>query len=144
MQNPSIPCSFGLLIARILISFIFIFSGITKFMNFDATAQMMAAKGITLAPFFLVVAGSLEILGGLAILLGFYTRIGALLLIVFLIPTTLIFHDFWNFQGDEMQMQMSNFLKNITIMGGLLYVACTGAGKLSIDRCSPCNTKITG
>jgi len=144
MQNCSSPCSFGLLLGRILLSFIFILSGIFKFVNYDSTVQMMAAKGMTLVPFFLVTAALLEIVGGIFILIGFYTRIGALLLLIFILPTTLIFHDFWNVQGSEMEMQMSNFLKNVAIMGGLLYVACTGAGKLSIDRCMPCNTKITG
>jgi putative oxidoreductase len=76
-------------------------------------------------PIFLAGAVALETLGGLSIITGFKPRWGAVALIVFLIPATLIFHRFWVFQGMERQMQMINFLKNVSIGGGLLYLFAT-------------------
>ncbi len=55
------------------------------------------------------------------------------MLALFLVPVTLIFHDFWAFDGQELQNQMPHFMKNITIIGGLLTVAAAGAGPLSVD-----------
>ncbi|MCS7271144.1 MAG: DoxX family protein, partial [Gemmataceae bacterium] len=61
------------------------------------------------------------------------------LLIVFLIPATVIFHNFWAFEGQEQQMQMIMFLKNLAILGGLLLVVGFGAGAYSLDnRCGSC------
>lgn len=128
-------CSFSLLIGRILLSAIFILAGVGKFMDMEGTSQYMASKGFTMIPLFLISAAVVEILGGLSLLTGYFTRIGATILILFLIPTTLIFHDFWNQVGQERQMQMIEFLKNLAIFGGLFYVLGSGAGKFSIDRC---------
>jgi putative oxidoreductase len=59
---------------------------------------------------------------------------GALGLIVFLIPTTLLFHDFWAFEGDDQRMQqMSHFLKNLGIVGGLILLMSYGPGRYSVD-----------
>ena len=66
-------------------------------------------------------------------LAGFYARAGALLLFLFLIPTTLIFHNFWTLEGMEQQNEMQHFTKNVTIMGGLLLVVGLGAGPISYD-----------
>lgn len=82
---------------------------------------------------FLLGAIALEVLGGASIVLGFKARLGALLLIVFLIPATLIFHNFWAFGLQQMQEQMVHFLKNLSILGGLLFVATHGAGSFSLD-----------
>jgi putative oxidoreductase len=125
--------SYAPLIGRILMSAIFILSGISKFTNWDMTEAMMAAHGLPLTPVLHVGAGALEILGGLAILTGFKSRWAAYALFLFLIPTTLIFHNFWAFQGGEYMMQQINFLKNLAIMGGLLYIGTFGAGKYAID-----------
>jgi putative oxidoreductase len=74
-----------------------------------------------------------ELAGGLSLLLGFLTRIGAVGLFIFLIPTTLLFHNFWAAPEAQHQEQMVNFLKNLAVMGGLLMVVAYGAGPLSID-----------
>lgn len=121
------------LIGRILIAAIFVLSGVGKVTDFNATADMMAGKGFPLAWLFLTGAIAFELLGGLSLLLGYFTRWGAWLLILFLIPTTLLFHNFWSFTGGEAQMQMINFLKNLAILGGLGYVAAYGAGAFSLD-----------
>lgn len=125
--------AFGMFLARICVSAIFILAGIGKFINYEDTVQYMASKSFTMIPLFLVAAALVEIIGGLSVLFGFKIRWGATLLLLFLIPTSIIFHDFWNLYGAEKQSQMIEFLKNLSIFGGLIYVLLNGAGKFSID-----------
>lgn len=122
--------AYGSLIGRILIGLIFVMSGIHKIADPDGTQQYMAAMGITTATTFLY-AGAVfvEVVGGLSLWFGVWAKWSAAALIVFMIPTTLIFHT--NF-GD--QNQAIHFLKNVAVMGGLLYVAVYGPGRLSADR----------
>ena len=122
------------LAGRILLSAIFLFSGVHKITDWSGTAQHMAGQGMIAVPFFLAAAAAIELVAGLGLLLGCGTRISASALFLFLIPTTLVFHDFWTFEGQERQMQMIQFMKNLAIMGGLLGFAAAGAGALSIDR----------
>jgi putative oxidoreductase len=82
----------------------------------------------------IALAAATEIICGLAVLIGLKTRAAAWLLFLYLIPTTLIFHNFWASSGAEHQEQMLNFVKNVTIMGGLLILAANGAGGYSLDR----------
>jgi len=117
----------------LLIAQIFLLSGINKIGNWEQTAGYMASKGMPIVPLFLIGAIVLEIGGGLSVLLGYKARLGALLLLIFIIPATLIFHNFWAYQGMEQQMQMINFMKNLAIMGGLLLLIAFGAGEISLD-----------
>lgn len=122
-----------LFFARIAIATIFIFAGAGKLIDYDQTAQYMAAHGLTYVPFFLIGAVIVELVGGLCILLGYKTRFGAAILLLFLIPTTLIFHNFWAADAAAKTMQQIMFLKNLAIFGGLLYVFCDGAGSIAFD-----------
>ncbi len=128
--------SLGLLLGRICLSAIFILSGVGKFMAYDQTASYMAAKGITFIPFFLVAAALVELIGGLSLLFGCKIRWGATLLLLYLIPVTVLFHDFWS-QTDPAteKLQMIMFMKNLAIMGGLWYAIVCGGGRLSCDAC---------
>lgn len=115
------------LVARLLLGLIFVMSGISKITGFEGTQQYMASHGIPLTAFFLVAAIVVEILGGLSVILGLWARAGATVLCLFLIPATLIFHtDF------SQQTQLIMFLKNISIMGGLLFVVAFGSGPYRI------------
>ena len=116
------------LLARILLSAIFLWSGLGKIMDFTGTQQQMAAIGIPLTGLFTVSAIVFELVGGLLVLLGYQARWGAIALVVFLFPTTLIFHT--NFAE---RMQVIQFLKNSAILGGLLMVAYFGSGPVSLD-----------
>lgn len=118
------------LIARILLSAIFLSSLMGKLADFEGTAAYMRHMGMTVATeFFLGGAILLLAAGGMSILLGYRAKAGALLLMLFLIPATLVFHtDF----GDRIQMIM--FLKNLAIMGGLLMVTAFGSGPYSLDH----------
>jgi putative oxidoreductase len=121
-------------IGRLLLSAIFIMSGIHKITAWSDTADSMTREGMIAVPLFLLGAVVFEIAGGLSVLLGYWTRCGALLLIIFLIPTTIIFHDFWTYESAEQQMQMIHFMKNLAILGGLCFVLTYGPGPVSIDR----------
>jgi putative oxidoreductase len=102
---------------------IFILSGAGKLMQFSGTSSMMAGKGIPLATVALVISIIIEVGGGLALLAGFKVRYIAPIMALWLVPVTLVFHNFWAYQGADQQMQMANFLKNVAIMGGLLIAA---------------------
>jgi putative oxidoreductase len=93
----------------------------------------MNAAGIPAADVFLYVAAFAEILGGIAILFGFLSRLAGIGLIIYLAITTLVFHHFWTFVGDEQETQMVNFMKNLAILGGLFMIVANGAGHYSVD-----------
>lgn len=118
----------GSLIGRILLVLIFLNSGIGKIGNFEGTAQYMAKFGMSYTSFFLFGAIVFEMVGSLTVILGYFTRFGTLLILIFLIPTTLIFHT--NF-SDRIQMIM--FLKNVSMFGGCLLLLSQGPGRLSLD-----------
>jgi putative oxidoreductase len=122
------------LCGRILIAIIFLFSAFGKIGNFGPTTERMEGQGLPITGILLVLAIIAEIGGGLSIAAGFKARLGALALLVFLIPTTLVFHDFWTFDSPERRMQMIQFLKNLAIMGGLLKILSSGVGLVSFDR----------
>lgn len=114
------------LLGRVLLALIFVLSGLHKISNFSGTQQMMADHGMPYTPVFLIGAILVEVIGGLSVLVGYRARIGATVLALFLIPTTLIFHS-----GAAEQV---NFMKNLSIIGGLLMVAAHGSGSVSLDR----------
>jgi len=122
------------LVGRLLISAIFVVAGIGKLTDPAGTAGYMETMGVPYADTLAIVAGLAEVAGGLALALGFLTRIGALGLILFLIPTTVIFHAFWNLEGAERQLQLVNFMKNLAIIGGLATVLAFGPSRYSIDQ----------
>jgi putative oxidoreductase len=123
------------LVARILISQIFLLSGMQKVMDPAGTAAAMEERGMFWIPLFLWAAVAVELLGGLSLLLGFKARLGALLLFLFLIPVTLTFHNFWT-ESDpkEFRDNMILLMHNLTLMGGLLLVMTYGAGPFSFDQ----------
>ncbi|TAK00094.1 MAG: DoxX family protein [Candidatus Manganitrophaceae bacterium] len=116
------------LLGRILIAAIFLMSGLNKIMAPGQTQGYMAQFGIPLTGPLLVGAILLEVGGGLSILLGAFTFWGSLALLIFMIPTTLIFHT--NFADPN---QVIHFMKNLAITGGILYVMEAGPGRISVD-----------
>ncbi|HXX45861.1 MAG TPA: DoxX family protein [Candidatus Acidoferrales bacterium] len=121
------------LLGRILISVVFVLGGIGKITGFSMEEGMLAAKHFPMPAAALGVALVIELVGGLAILLGLFTRFTSWILFLYLIPTTLLFHNFWAFQGMDRLDPMIHFEKNLAIMGGLLILATYGAGAYSID-----------
>lgn len=121
------------LIGRILISVIFLLSGMVKLESWSGSAAFLASKHFPVPSLMLVGAVIVEVLGGICLILGFKARIAAFIMFLYLIPTTIIFHDFWAMQGAMRMDNMAHFLKNLAIMGGLLMLSAYGPGKLSVD-----------
>jgi len=115
------------LAGRSLLAVLFLLSGLGKISAYAGTAGYMSSLGVpgALLPFVIAT----EVLGALAIIVGWKTRVIALLLAGFSLLTAVIFHN--NF-GDQIQMIM--FLKNVSIAGGFLLLVANGAGPLSLDR----------
>lgn len=122
------------LVGRILLAAIFIISGFLKIGGFAGTAGYMASKGLPMPQVLLVLTIALELGGGILIAIGFKARWVALLFFLWLIPTTLIFHPFWGIDAAQVQNQMNNFLKNVSIMGGMLLLFAYGPGAYSVDK----------
>jgi putative oxidoreductase len=122
------------LVGRILLASLFIWSGWGKLNGFSGTAGFIASRGLPMPQVLAALAIAVELGGGILLLIGLMTRWVALVLVVFLIVITPIFHNFWNAAAAQVQMQEINFLKNVAIMGGILMVAAFGPGRLSIDR----------
>jgi len=123
------------LVARLLIAAIFIVSAVAnKIPQFQATAAYMASEGVPNPRFALFGAIGLLLLGGLCVVLGAWTRIGAAFLLVFLIAATYYIHDFWTFADPgQRQLQTIQFMKNMAIAGGLLSLIAFGGGPWSVD-----------
>jgi len=124
----------AVLAGRILLGALFIVSGFGKITGYDGTAGYMAAKGMPFVNVLLPAAIAVELGGGLLLALGYKARWAALAIFLFLIPTTLIFHAFWGIDPKEAAMQQINFLKNVSIAGGMLMVFAHGPGAYSVDR----------
>jgi len=122
-----------LLLGRLLMSVIFIASGLGKLTHFGPTAQGMAEMKIPLATVALVITLCIEIGGGLMVLTGFGARYAALVMFLWLIPVTLVYHHFWGIPAEQQMMQQINFLKNVAIMGGLLILAYASPGKTAVS-----------
>ncbi len=127
---------FGPLVGRCLLGLLFIVSGIGKIAGYSATAGYMASHGLPFVALLLPLTILVELGGGLMVVFGWHARWAALVLFLFLIPTTLIFHNFWAAPAAQMQGQKIHFLKNLAIMGGMLYVAVFGSGRLSAGKSS--------
>lgn len=125
---------YGPLAGRILIALIFLRSGFGKITGFSGTAGYMASKGMPMAEFLLVGAIVFELAGAIMLIIGWRVHWGALLLVIFMIPTTLIFHNFWAVDAAQYGNQLNHFMKNVAMIGGLLYVMAFGAGPLSLDN----------
>ncbi len=124
-----------LLLARVLFCAIFIFSAYSKIVGFDATLGYMQNAGVTWHPMWLgIIAIAFELGGALLVLLGWHTRVGAGLLIVFTCLTSFLIHHFWSYPPEVAQIQMIMFMKNMSIIGGAFYIFCFGAGAYSIDK----------
>jgi putative oxidoreductase len=124
---------YALLAGRILFSLIFLMSSFSHFS--PESAGFAAAKGVPAASVLVPISGVVELLGALSIILGYKTKWGALLIVIFLLPVTFMLHNFWT-ATDPMaqQMDMAMFMKNIGLLGGALIISYFGAGPLSIDN----------
>ena len=121
------------LVARVLIALIFLLSGLHKIGNFGSTSAYIASVGLPLPAAGTVLAIVIEVAGALALIFGFYTRAVAAIMAVFTVIAAVCFHNFWAMTGSAVAVNQIMFLKNISIAGGLLMLAVSGAGGLSLD-----------
>ncbi len=120
------------LAGRILISLIFLMSGLTKIGGFAGTAGYMASKGVPMANIALALTIIIEVGGAAMIILGYKARLGAAAIFLWLIPVTVIFHNFWAAAEAAKQMEMILFMKNLGLMGGMLVIMGLGSGPKSL------------
>ena len=120
------------LAGRVLLALIFVMAGATHFSK--QTIAFAASQGVPLASLAVPLSGLIALAGGLSVMLGYCAKIGAWLIVLFLVPVTFTMHKFWA-APDPMiaQMQMVMFMKNISILGGALLISQFGAGPLSLD-----------
>src|SRR3954463_1829240 len=127
----------ALLLGRLALAAIFLWSGFGKLANLGGFADSLAHQGVP-AAWPLAVGGACgEVFGGLAVAVGFRARWAALLMAAFTVAATLIAHRFWEIQDAAARTgQAINFMKNLAIMGSFLLLFARGAGPISVDRTS--------
>jgi putative oxidoreductase len=126
------------LVARLAIAAIFLSSAVmNKIPQFNTVVEVMDAKGIPQPKIMLAGAIAFLILGSLSLILGFWTRGGAFLLLVFLAAATYYFHAFWQLPADTppetLRAEQIAFMKNLALMGGMLFIVANGGGPWSMD-----------
>jgi putative oxidoreductase len=119
-------------VGRTLLVLIFLISGFNKIGGFEGTAGWMASMGIPMASVALVITIIIEIAGAAMIIVGYKPRLAAIVLFLWMIPVTFIFHAFWAVPQEQMQTQFIMFFKNIAMMGGLLLIMGLGSGPKSM------------
>jgi len=127
LQNPLA------LISRLLLAALFLPAGIGKITGFEGTVGYIASVGLPMATAGAVAAIMVEVLGGLALLVGFGTRWAALVLALFTLTASFFFHNYWAVPAEQQFMQQLLFMKNVGVTGGLLALAAFGAGAFSLD-----------
>ena len=122
------------LIGRVLLALMFLLTGIGKIGGFTGTVAYISSVNLPLPS--VLAAGSLvlEIVAGIALIVGYKTRWAALALALFTIAAAVLFHNFWAMPPDKQMMQQVIFMKNMAVTGGLLMLALAGPGAWSVDR----------
>jgi putative oxidoreductase len=122
-----------IVVGRVLLAFMFIYSGWGKLTGIEGTAGYIASGGLPFATALAVIVGLLELLGGLAIAVGFQARWAALALGLFTLAASVLFHKFWAAPADQAFVQQLLFMKNMSVAGGMFILAALGAGPASVD-----------
>ena len=121
------------LAARLLFVLLFLPAGIGKLTGFSGTVGYISSVGLPLPTLAAALALVVEIVGGLALLAGFGTRIAALVLAAFTLIASFFFHNYWGVPAEQAFVQQLLFFKNMAVVGGLLVLAAQGAGAWSLD-----------
>lgn len=123
-----------LLAGRILIGAIFLNAGLRKVLGFAGTIGYFTKLGFPAPEVFTVLAIIIEVGGAILLIVGWKTRWVAWLLSLFVLIAAFAAHRFWEFDAAQYANQMNHFLKNLAIIGGLLFVASFGPGSISVDK----------
>jgi putative oxidoreductase len=128
------PSSWPMLIGRVLLALMFVLAGFGKlFGGLEGTAGYIASVGLPMPTALAAGAGVLELGAGLLLIIGWQARWAALALALFTLVASFIFHAYWSLPADQQMMQQLMFMKNLSVVGGLLCVFAFGAGALSLD-----------
>ena len=127
LQNPLA------LLARLLLVALFLPAGIGKISGFAGTAGYIGSVGLPMPELGAAIAIAVEVLGGIALIIGLGTRWAALALAGFTLVASFFFHAYWALPAEQQMMQQLMFMKNIGVVGGLLALAAFGAGAFSLD-----------
>ncbi len=133
MELTALPTDLGELLARVCMSFVFLWSGITKACDRSAGKAEIAALGLPSPGLFLALTVVCQIVAGLMVLLGFWARLGAFLLLGFTVVATLLAHVSQGFAGEKGRQQLTTTFEHLAIAGGFMFLIIHGAGGLSID-----------
>ena len=123
----------AMLVGRILLSLVFLIAGYRKLMGVAASAGYFAKLGFPMPEVLVWVAIAVELGGAILLIVGWKTRWAALLLALFTLIATFAAHRFWEVDPAQYANQMNHFLKNLAIVGGMVILAATGPGALSVD-----------
>lgn len=122
------------LIGRAFLAAIFLKAAVSNTLGFSGIVEMMTSRGLPLPQLLLIGNIFCTLVGGLSILFGFKSRIGAILLIIFLVPTTFVFHNAFTDPNE-----LNAFLKNFGLVGAMLFIFYYGTGPVSLDAASSTN-----
>ena len=125
--------AYASLAGRILLALMFIIAGFGKLGNLAGTAGYIASGGLPFPSLLAVVVGLLELLGGIALVVGYQVRIAGLALALFTVAASMIFHAYWSAPADKQMVAQLLFMKNISVAGGMLLISALGAGPWSLD-----------
>ena len=123
----------AMLVGRILLALVFLVAGWRKLMALAGTAGYFAKLGLPMPEVLAWVAIVIELGGAILLIVGWQTRFAALLLALFTVIAAFAAHRFWEFDAAQQANQMNHFLKNLAIVGGMIILAATGPGALSVD-----------
>jgi putative oxidoreductase len=123
-----------LLLGRVLLGSIFVISGYGKLFGLAAFAASLEKNGVPYASTLALVGACVEFFGGLAIVLGVEVRAAALLMVAFVIVATLISHRFWELEDAVRRAQVTQFSKNVAIIGGFVLLHAAGGGRYAVER----------
>lgn len=131
LDHPVVP-----LLGRLMISYIFVTSGIAKVFSWSGNVAYMGSRHLPLIPVLLAAATLIELAGSVCLVTGYQARIAAFVMFLYTTAVTLLFHNYWASSDMLAAMQETHFRKNLAIMGGLLMLAYSGPGKWALGRCA--------
>src|SRR5206468_7863935 len=119
---------------RLLLCAIFVLAAVgNKIPHFSEVAKVMESAGVPAPQLLLVGAIAFLVVGSLSVLVGYKARLGAALLLTFLVLASYYFHPFWKLEGQAQQEQTIQFMKNLSMMGAMLFIMANGSGPMSLD-----------
>jgi putative oxidoreductase len=125
--------SYVSVIGRFLLALMFILSGYGKLVDISGTAGYVASGGLPFPTLLATLVGAFEMLGGIALVAGFRTRIVGLSMALFTIAASIVFHAYWAAPAEQQFVAQLLFMKNMSVAGGLLLISALGAGPWSVD-----------